>query len=289
MLFRICLVVLIATCVGLLSGCRGDPQERPEAVATIRPLAAIVAPVIGSEVHVLLSSGTSPHTYDPRPSDVRLVASSSVLFFGSDDLDAWAAGFDAEAKIAMLGLVPDSMLYVGRRNHVDPHFWMDPLTVKSLLPALADTLCFLEASRCESYRLEAAAFADHLSAVHDSVSVLIEAAAGKRVMLAHPFLDYFARRYDLHVAGIVEEIRGSEPTPSDMMRMIELAERASAEVIFTSPQHPSQAAEAVAEAANLKLVELDPIGGGSNGYAELLYFNASTIRNALVQNAPQKR
>lgn len=289
MTFRIRPVALIAACVSLLAGCSGEPQERPEAVATIRPLAAIVEPVIGSEIHVLLSPGASPHTYDPRPSDVRLAAGASVLFFGSKDLDAWAAGFDAEAKVAMLGLVPDSMLHVDRRNHVDPHFWMDPLTVRSVLPALADTMCALESSRCEAYRRGAASFAERLSAVHDSVSVLMAAVAGKPVMLAHPFLDYFARRYGLYVAGIVEEIPGSEPTPSDMMRMIELANHASAEVIFTLPQHSSRAAEAIAEAANLKLVELDPIGGGSNGYADLLYFNASTIRNALVQNASQKR
>lgn len=286
---RIRSVVLAAACVGLLAGCSGEPQDGPEAVATIRPLAAIVEPVIGSEVHVLLRPGASPHTYDPRPSDVRLTAGASVLFFGSNDLDGWAAGFDAAATVAMLGLVPDSLLHVDRRDHVDPHFWMDPLTVRSVLPALADTMCALESSRCESYRRGAAAFAEHLLAVHDSVSVLMADVAGKPVMLAHPFLDYFARRYDVFVAGIVEEIPGSEPTPSDMMRMIELASESPAEVIFTLPQHPSRAAEAIAEAANLKLVELDPIGGGSNGYADLLYFNASTIRNALVQNASLKR
>lgn len=282
---RITLVAFAALMAGLLFGCAGDVERPPDAVATIRPIGAIVEPVLGSEVRVLLSPGASPHTYDPRPSDVRAAGSAAVLFYGAAELDGWAARLDAPARMALLPMVPESLLVRAGTEHADPHFWMDPLTVRALLPALTDSLCSLAAERCDAYRLGGSTFSRQLSEVHDSVATLMRDAAGSSVLLAHPFLSYFARRYDLEVAGVVEEIPGSEPTPRDMMRMVAEAEQANAMAIFTLPQHPSRAAEAVSEATGLPLVELDPIGGGANGYADLLYFNAARIRNALLQTA----
>lgn len=270
-------------------GCRGAEAPRADAVATIRPLAAILEPIVGGDVPAMLPSGASPHTYDPKPSDVRTASSASTLFYGSRDLDAWAAGLDVRSKISLLGLVPDSLLLrvQGHGEHADPHFWMDPLTVRSIVPAIADTLCALRADRCAGYRERAAEFAGELTATHDSLRSLMQDVQGASVLLSHPFLGYFARRYGLVVAGVIEEIPGGEPTPRDMLNLVKEAERTEAGVIITLPQHSSRAAEAVSEATDIPVVELDPIGGGANGYRDLLYFNARTIYAALTESPPE--
>ncbi len=279
---------IIALTLASLSifGCRDAAEQKAEAVATIQPIASIVEPLIGSAVHVLLSSGASPHTYDPKPSDMRTAASAAILFYGSHDLDAWATELDVPHRISLLDLVPDSMLLGGSEHH-DPHFWLDPLTVRRIVPALTDSLCRQKEGECGAYRQRSQNFLAELEEVDDSVSALMESSRGASVMVSHPFIGYFARRYDLRVTGVIEEIPGSEPTPRDVMRLVEDARASGADAIFTLPQHPSRLAEAVAEATGIPIVEVDPISGGGNSYRDLLYFNARKIRDALAENQAQ--
>lgn len=61
-------------------------------VATTHPLADWVAQVGGDRVEVttLMPAGASPHTYEPRPSDLKLVAKAHVFVSNGLGLDDWA-------------------------------------------------------------------------------------------------------------------------------------------------------------------------------------------------------
>lgn len=273
---------LVASVLGLvLIGC-GPQPEGERFVASTPPIRAIVAPVAGEDVGVLVPAGASPHTHEPKPSDARRAARAAVLFYGSEALDGWAASLPANERVALLGLVPDSY----RRpaygaEGTDPHFWLDPRAVASLVPVLADTLCRYDAEGCGRYSRNARRFAAALKTVHDSLRTLMAPVAGSPVVLAHSFLQYFAHRYELKVVGVVEELAGSEPSPRDIQRAVDAVRATSARAVFTLPQHSSRAAEAVAEAAGVPVVELDPVGGADD-LPELLYLNARTIRDALL-------
>lgn len=278
--------VLCATsCILLMAGCGGETTPPSRFATTIRPLAAILQPVAGEDVPALLSPGASPHTHDPRPSDVRAAGSADALFFGAFELDGWAARLDAPRSVALLDLVPDS-LRLRTSGSIDPHFWLDPITVQAMLPALADTMCAVAADRCARFRENTQTFSRELTVIHDSLTRLMQPFRGRRVLLAHPFLGYFANRYGVEVAGIIEVIPGSEPTPRGMEQMIRIARESDADAIFTLPQHDARAAQAVSQASGVPVHQLDPIGGGSNGYAELLYYNAHRIRSALDRTDP---
>lgn len=270
----------LAIALASAAGCTA-PERDGGFAATIRPLQIILEPVVGERVAVLLGPAASPHTHDPKPSDVREAASAAVLFYGASELDGWASELGAAASVSLLGLVPDS-LRIDADGLYDPHFWMDPLTVGSMLTAISDTLCHFDSENCRTFRTNARAFGSRLQAVHDSTTVMMRPARGASIVLSHPFLRYFARRYGLHVAAVVEEIPGSEPTIRDVQQMVRQAHETRAHAIFTLPQHPSRAAEVVSNETGMPLVELDPIGGGANGYTDLLYFNARKIRDALA-------
>lgn len=235
-------------------------------------------------VEPLLTSAASPHTHDPRPSNARSAARSTALFYGAPTLDAWAAELDAPHPIAMLSLVPDSMrLRLPANDATDPHFWLDPLAVQALLPALADTLCSLDAGGCEGYRARARTFAQELDSLHGVLEKQMAPLRGEAIIVAHPFLHYFAHRYGIEVAAVVEPSPGSEPSPRAVQRLVEQARADGVRAVVSMPQHPSRAARAVAEGASLPLVQLDPIGGepGRSTYDELLRYNARQLTEAL--------
>ncbi len=263
----------------LLTGCAAQEAET-RFVTTIAPIRAVMQPVVGERVAVLVPAGASPHTYEPRPSDARHAARAVLLVYGSPELDGWAASLDAADRLGIVDLLPDS---VRRSAHggVDPHFWMDPLAVRVLAPVLADTLCRYDVEHCQSFRRNAAAFTRELDLVHDSLMALMAPVGGSSVLMSHPFLEYFGHRYGLRIAGSIEELPGSEPTPRDLQRLLRAARASSPRAIFTQPQHSSRAAEAVGEALGIPVVELDPVGAAED-LSDLLYLTAQTIRDALL-------
>lgn len=296
------LALLIASFAIVIIGCRRTPSSEidssnPIYATTIFPFRSILEPVIGERgtVHHLLPAGSSPHTYDPRPSDARIAARARVLFYGAVELDAWGARLGSGPTVELIGLLPDSMTLdlpfgVGSAHDThghtpgrDPHFWMDPVTVSSLLPALADTLCSGDPEFCADYHRNAAAFADRLEVLHDSVRTILEPLEEPSVLLSHPFVYYLLDRYGIHVAGIVEEIPGSEPTARDMQRIVNTVRRTGADAILILPQLPDRAARAVSETLGIPLIELDPIGGMERRttYEDLILYNAHALRQAL--------
>jgi zinc transport system substrate-binding protein len=281
--------------VALLAGCRSEEgapvaPERPHYVTTIYPFAAILAPVLEgrADVEHLLPSGASPHTHDLRPSEVRHATRSTAMIFGAPHLDAWAAEMDAPAHIVLLDLLPAAhrLMLPGldgtATDDVDPHFWTDPLAVRALLPALADTLCALDGGGCSRYQANADSFARALDRLDTELRQMLTSVESTRVMLGQPFFQYFLRRYGFDLVGVVEPVPGREATPRRLRALAETAREENVAVLFVQPQLPANAARAVAEAADLPVVGLDPLGSRATGsYADLLRANARTIREAL--------
>jgi ABC-type Zn uptake system ZnuABC Zn-binding protein ZnuA len=269
----------------------------PRFVTTIPPLAMILRPVVDGRGTVLrlLEPGASPHTYDPRPSDLRAVEGSAAVFYGAATLDAWATELPAERRVALLPLLPASARRSMPGGHgaaaseatADPHFWTDPLTVQQVLPPLVDTLCALDATGCSTYRANADTFATRLSRLAGRLRLLLKPVREVPVMLAQPFFRYFLFEYGPRLVDIIEPQPAKEPSPRRIRALTERARADSVRALFTQHQLPPRSAEVVGEAAGVPLYTLDPLGGveGRTTYETLLLYNARQIVKALHREA----
>ncbi len=285
-------VLLFAWLVG-----RAEAQQISY-VTTIHPFRAILEQVVGSRgrVHALLPPGASPHTHHLRPSEVRAAQQATAIFLGGRGLDDWAAKLPGAHRVVLLDLLPrDSLLHlesehepvhaVDRHEHggVDPHFWTDPLVVRALLPALVDSLCTFDPAGCPVYRAAGAQFASRLDTLTTAITGLLQKARGTRVLLAHPFFNYFLRRFGIEVVGTVEVAAGSEPSARDLQRLSTKARASGARAIFTHPQLPDRPARIVGEITGIPVHQLDPIDGteGRLSYEQLLWYNAQILAKVL--------
>jgi len=300
-------VLLVLIAVPLVSGCGTDaetPTEEVRYTVTIPPLALIVDPVVDGRASVttLLEPGDSPHTYEPRPSDLRAVQNSEALLFGASVLDGWTSDLPADRRWAMLDMVPAPHVRSlhGGHNHggtasasadapssatPDPHFWMDPLAVEALLPVLVDSLCAADAGGCSVYRANADTFATRLQRLDEQLRTRLQPVRHTPVLLSQPFFHYFAGRYGPHVVAVVERSPGQEPSARRIERMVDRARTARVQAIYSQQQLPARASEAVAEAAALPMHTLDPLGGvsGRDTYDALLLHNADVIWSTLQE------
>jgi len=271
-------------------------------VTTIYPFKLILQSIVRDcrEVHCLLPPGASPHTYEVRPSDMRMVETAKAMFIGGKNLDEWALKFYNPNRIQLLDLLPpDSLLYfkshthagkndLGVDNHdhgqeVDPHFWTDPLTVKALLPSLTDTLCSLDKNKCDADNQNSKQLARHLDSLYTRIDSTLAPVRGTAVLLSHPFFRYFFKRFGIRLVGIIEIAPGKEPPPKRIRDFIQIIKREKVKAIFINSQLSDRPAQLIAEVTGVKVRALDPIGGAAHGqtYDEILLHNVQVILEAL--------
>lgn len=290
-------------CVGL-AACAAPPVEPSGYVVTIRPLALVLRSLVGDDVpvHQLLAAGTSPHTFEPRPSDLDRVAKAKALVWVGQGLDGWAAELPAPHRIEVLALVPTTLLHAFRasnsRGHegaghhaadhtgreaggedahghhgVDPHFWTDPATVARTVGPLVQALCEREriGERCEALRARGVALERELDELARELEARFAVHRGKRLLLGHPSVHYFLRRVGLEAPLVAEASPGKELSPR---RVVELAQRArelEVRAVVVQPQQPERAARLVAEELRLPVVSFEVVGTTDSSAATLAH------------------
>lgn len=257
---------------------RQAAPDRPgvEVVASFHAMKLLVEPLVGDAgtVRTLLPPGSSPHAYEPRPSDIQALQSARLIVRAGSGVDDWIAGIAERPTVSLRDLVPDSLLI---RGETDPHVWLDPLAVAAAVPGLAEALCEADPSGCAGYRERATDFADGLPGLVERIRAALAGIRDSSVVTSGPFFAWWSRRFGPGVLATVEQSEGVEPSASRMRTLIEAARRASA--VVGQATLPDQAARAVAEAAGIPYVVVDAVGSETSApdYERLLYSIAEAL------------
>ncbi len=165
----------------------------------------------------------------------------------------------------------------------DPHFWMSPNTVSKILPAIVDTLSKLDPDNAAYYASNADRFAKRLDLLDKQISKALSPHKGKKVFLFHPSILYLLRDYKLLYGGSLEEVPGKEATANHIKMMADKIIESGAKSIFSEPQLAKAPAETLAEAANVAVYVLDPVGGDKDKirYTDLILYNVNVLKVAL--------
>ena len=323
------LVLAPAAALVALAGCgRGVPPSghgAPVAVVTIAPLSDLVRSVAGPEwtVRTVIPPGTSPHVFEPEPSDLRKLVGAKVVVVAGAGYDDWmrralaacASGARVHDAAGSIGIGPGHGAtgepghggvtegghdghegHDGHDGHAhgllgeDPHWWLSPVLAARSLGPIAEAFVSVDPIHSEGYRRRARETAETYLALDRELAGRLEPVRGKRFVSAHRAWVYFADRYGLVEAASIEPVPGREPSPHELKALVEEGRRGGLGRLFTEPQFPPAAARVVAQEARLELTLVDPIGGvpGRETYPALMRFNADAFRRGLL-GAPEGR
>lgn len=296
-------LLILVLCSLLLPGLSslGRAESLVSIVATIPPLADIARQVGGELVAVesLLPPGASPHTFEPRPAQVRSLGAAGLLFGVGAGLDDWAlrlaAGSRAEVLLAAEAAEKAGFgLEFGEgREHehehdqghggIDPHVWLDPIAVRdAVAPALAEALIELLPGSEPAIRANLEAFQRRLDELDRDVRAMLEPLPSRAFIAYHSAWAYFARRYGLEELASVAAFPGQEPSARWIATVVDAARRHGVRVIFAEPQLSPKAAQVIASEIGGAVLLLDPLGGveGRFGYIDLIEYNARMLAEA---------
>lgn len=255
--------------------------------ASIAPLADFARQVGGDRVEVvaLVPPGASPHTYELKPSQVRQVAGARLLILNGAGLEYWADKLIRAASNPMLEVVDTShgipLLDAGAHG-ANPHIWLDPQQAMRQVQNIRDALIGVDPVLGRTYQANAARFLAELQGLDREIAAAVRGWRTRQFIAFHPTWVYFARRYGLQQAAVIERSPGREPSPTELARIVETARRIGAQAIFAEPQFSAKAAEAIARESGARVLFLDPLGSSLKDRSYLATMRRNVAQMALA-------
>lgn len=278
-------------------------------VTSSAPLAMIIHEVAGPQIKVeyIVPPNTSPHTYNPKPSDALKIAKATAVFFVSKTNDGWIEKFSHPKIIETLRLVdksyllskeqmkndatPHAMEYSHHHDNItdttfdyqkyDSHFWTDPILIKSLTSKIIDTLSKIDPLNAQTYKTNGETFIKKLTIIDKQISSIVSNIKDKPIFLHHPSFLYFIKRYGLTYGGSIEPNPGQELSPSGFANIVAKIKNSGVKAIFSEPQLPDKLIKSIAFESGVAIYELDPIGTNFKNYNDFILFNANKLKEAL--------
>jgi zinc transport system substrate-binding protein len=280
---------LVAVCILIwsLSGV-SQATHRVLVATSIRPLADFVRQVGGNRVQVftLVPPGASPHTYELTPRQVVRVANAHLLVLNGAGLEYWAHKLVTAAGSPALQVVDTSQgipLLNGGPHGANPHIWLDVRQAMLQVRRVSDGLAKVDPAHAAEFEANTAAYLKQLEGLDAEIAAEVARWTHHQFIAFHPAWVYFARRYGLEQAAVIEKSPGREPSPAEVASIVQTAGRIGACAIFAEPQFSPKAAATIAEESGVRVVFLDPLGDSSQDqtYVDLMRYNVAQMASAL--------
>ena len=282
-------------------GAAWPPVSGPalKVAVSIAPLKGLVAPLLpaGSTITVLVAPGRSEHGYEYTPAELASLAEADLVVYVGLNLEpkidailkrhtsphqqvvcfADAAGIKDAAPGHDVHHSADS-----DDERIDPHLWLDPVMCEKLIPAEASAIRAILASKSAatgSVDAAAGAMMQRIDAVDASWKAALAPFKGQAIVTHHDAFSRPAARYGLRIAAVVRRLETTDPSPAEIAGVIDAMKHEHVHTLFIEPQFNPNAAERIAQAAQVNIARLDPLGDGD--WFALMRINLDSLTQGL--------
>jgi ABC-type Zn uptake system ZnuABC Zn-binding protein ZnuA len=280
-------------------GCTSAASSTPaglSVVTTTTVFADIVANVGGEYVAVtsLVPKNADVHTFEPRPSDIRQVASARLLIMNGLGLDDWlektvtSAAAEGTPLVKLAVDLPGVQLLPGETAGTqNPHLFMDPKYTELYVDRIAAALESADPAHASAYQANAAAYKQQLEALDSWVrsQIALVPEANRKLVTFHDAFPYYAREYGITIVGVAVEAPGQDPSAGYTAQLISAIEAAGVKAIFSEAQFPTKLVDELASEARCKVVANlydDALGDPPvTSYVEVIRWDTTQLVDAL--------
>ena len=261
----------------LASACAAPPpapaaqSDKLRVVTTVSPIANIIHNVGGERIELtgIVPEGVNSHTFEPAPSDARLLAQADLIFVNGLFLEEPTIRLAESNKgdgveIISLGeqtVTPEEYVFdfsfPKEAGNPNPHLWMNPLYAARYAELAAEALATADPANADFYRANAAAFAQRIQELDQAIAATVQTIPeeNRRLLTYHDSFAYFAPRYGFTVLGAVQPADFSEPSAQEMARLITQLWEEKIPAIFGSEVFPSPVLEQIARESGAVFID----------------------------------
>ena len=258
--------------------------SKPEISVSIAPQKYFLEKIAKDkfDINVMVKPGSSPHTYEPKTSQMKSLNNSKIYFYTGIEFEkAWLDKFkksapntifvDSSAGIERIAMQEHSHGeeeptnknqkhdHEDEHEHegLDPHVWLDPVLVKVQAKNIYEALVLIDSENKEFYSKNYEEFLKELDYLDAQIKEILKPYEHKAFMVFHPSWGYFAKRYDLEQIPI--EVQGKEPKPNELVELVKDAKIHNIKIIFVSPQFSQKSAKTIAQNIGGNVVAIDSL------------------------------
>jgi len=297
--------------VAVLFACAwpGTPAAAPNVVASIGPLHALAAAVmgdVGEPVQIVRGYG-SPHAYQMRPSDAARLRDAQLILWVGPTLETFLQRpLDAAAKregtrVLTLLALPGLRLLRNRNAGVltehghahtahasgghDAHIWLSPYNAKVMAAAIATALSALDPENSSIYAANLQRFRQRVDAMRDDIASRLAPVRAVPFIVFHDAFQYFENSFDLNAIGSLSVSPDRLPSAKRVTALREQIAQSGVRCVFREPQFESALVATLIEGSDARSGVLDPLGAdiapGPDAYFNLMNSNADALIECL--------
>lgn len=282
-------VAALLVLASVLGGCSGRKDDSSGDGVTVAagfyPLAEAADRVGGARVEVtnLTPAGAEPHDLELSTRDVdRVEDADVVLFLG----EGFQPGIE-EASQRATGTALDLLSGIGGVSD-DPHVWLDPRKMATIVERVRDALIQVDAAGAETYRANAATYLSELADLDETFAGGLRTCARNVIVTSHAAFGHLAGRYGLEQRAIAGVDPDGEPDPRRLAELVAEVRSRGVTTVFSETLVSGKIAETLAREAGVDTAVLDPLEGLSDerraagdDYVSVMGENLETLRAAL--------
>ena len=269
------------------------------AIVSILPQQTFLEKIGGDKVNVslMVQPGNSPHSYEPKPSQMKDISKADVYFsIGVEFEDVWLPKFINQNKNMIISKMDDSITKIEIEKHShhdhdeekdddhhehhehhehhdedekhndheehhdnkDPHTWLSPSNVKTMAHNIFKTLSTLDSKNSAYYQKNLDNFLSEINQLDLNIkNILKNTPKHSKFMVFHPSWGYFAKEYHLEQFAI--ESGGKNPKPKQIAYLIEEAKEENVKAIFTAPEFSTKTANQIAKEVGVPVIKISPL------------------------------
>lgn len=283
------IVIIAFGLISLYQSSDLDYVEKPRVVVTILPQEEFIEKIAGDKVSIttMVPPGASPHTYEPRPSQMKEITEAKMYAKVGTELDfelVWMPKIietnpnmlivDSSEGAQLIEMdVHDSEYELGGK---DPHVWLSPKKAVIMVENLYEGLVKIDPDNKEYFAKNKDVYISSLKELDGTIMQTFSGLKTKKFMVYHDSWGYLAYDYGLEQIPIQKE--GKEPTPEGIATLIDQARENNITIIFASPEFEIQTAKTIAEEIDGNVILISPL---AKNYIENLKKMSDEISNSL--------
>ncbi|MAD57372.1 MAG: hypothetical protein CMK44_02195 [Porticoccus sp.] len=278
---------------------------------SIRPVAMLVKSVVGDEipVQILLPGSVSPHDYQLRFSDIKLIKESDVFFWVGPTLESGISkavnnhgSLNAIKLMGVSGLHWPSSFSKHHHHHHhheehkgeliisedvhdyrDPHIWLSPRNAIKIVTVINNSLGKIYPENKITFDKNTNNFKSSMKSLDKLIGDRLKEVEKKGFLVAHDGYRHFVDHYGLNQLGVIDLTDDISSSAKHKGKLNRLSDKTSC--IFTDPQHSSKSANQLAEKFDISSRKLDLMGHDiplkKNSYIEFLGKFSETVVECL--------
>jgi zinc transport system substrate-binding protein len=248
------------------------------AVVSILPQKSFVEAIGGDmvDVSLMVKPGNSPHTYEPKPSQMRDIAKADVYFAIDVEFErVWLHKFASTNKSMKIVDLDRGIKKMAISSHthrhelhthdtkdmhkgLDPHIWTSPANVKTIAKNIYNTLVQIDSTNKAYYKSNYDKYIAKIDTTDNKIKEILSTIPKEsRFMVFHPAWGYFAHEYGLIQLAI--EVDGKNPKPKQVVKIIKEAKKHNVRAVLTAPEFSQKVATQIAKELNIPVIKISPL------------------------------